>query len=105
MTKFKACDVADMEIDTVCQVVAPGGENIALYRIADGFYATDDLCSHGAAFLSEGDVEGEDIVCPFHGGTFDIKTGDPTAAPCVTPIRSHSVSLDGDAVYIEIIAD
>lgn len=102
MTKFKACEVADMAPDSVRQITAPGGETIALYRIADGFYATDDICSHGAAFLSEGDIEGEDIVCPFHGGTFDIKTGEPTAAPCVVPIRKHVVILVGDDVYIEL---
>jgi nitrite reductase/ring-hydroxylating ferredoxin subunit len=105
MTKFKACDVADMVPDSVRQITAPGGETLALYRLADGFYATDDICSHGAAFLSEGDIEGGDIMCPFHGGTFDIKTGEPTAAPCVVPIRSHLVTLEDDAVYIELQAD
>ena len=50
-------------------------------------------------------VEGEDIMCPFHGGTFDIKTGEPTAAPCVVPIRTHVVTLEDDAVYIELSTD
>lgn len=105
MTKIKACNVADMTPGSVRQITAPGGATIALYRLADGFYATDDICSHGAAFLSEGDIEGEDIMCPFHGGTFDIRTGEPTAAPCVVPIRTHVVTLEGDAVYIEMSTD
>ena len=101
MSRFKACAASDLEPDTVRQIVAPGGECIALYRLHDGFFATDDVCSHGAAYLSEGDIEGDDIVCPFHGGTFDIRTGDATAAPCVVPINSYAVIVEGDDVYID----
>jgi nitrite reductase/ring-hydroxylating ferredoxin subunit len=70
-------------------------------RIADGYFATADLCTHGAACLSEGDIENDEIVCPFHGGTFDIKTGEATAAPCVIPVETYAVVVDGDIVYIE----
>jgi p-cumate 2,3-dioxygenase ferredoxin subunit len=90
-----------MHIDSVRQVRLPNGEMIALYRIADGYFATADLCTHGAACLSEGDIENDEIVCPFHGGTFDIKTGEATAAPCVIPVETYAVVVDGDIVYIE----
>ena len=37
----------------------PDREPIALFNIAGDFYVTDDTCTHGAASLAEGDVEGE----------------------------------------------
>ena len=102
MDRIKACPVSEMSPDSVIQVPRPEGEPIALYRLEDGYYATDDLCSHGSAYLSEGDIEDGNIVCPFHGGMFDIKTGDASAAPCVVPIRSYPVTVEDDAVYIEV---
>jgi len=100
MSKVKACEVNELAVGSVTQVALPDGALVALYRLEDGFFATDDVCSHGAAYLSEGDVEDGNIVCPFHGGTFDIKTGDPTGAPCVVPIRTFSVIVEDDTVYI-----
>lgn len=100
--RIKACATSDMEIDSVRQVELPNGSFAALYRIEDGFFASEDLCSHGAAYLSEGDIEDGDIMCPFHGGTFDIKTGDATGAPCITPVRIHKVVVEHDIVYIDV---
>jgi len=100
MSKVKACAIDELAVGSVTQVALPDGALVALYRLEDGFFATDDICSHGAAYLSEGDVEDGNIVCPFHGGTFDIRTGEPTAAPCVVPIRRFSVFVEDDVLYI-----
>ncbi len=75
---------------------------IALYNLAGRFYATDDLCSHGEASLSEGSIENGQIVCPFHGGSFDIASGEPIAAPCYLAIRSYAVHREGEDLYVEL---
>ena len=87
MNRIKVGPAVALPLNAVRQVVAPGQAPVAIYRLADGFYATDDLCSHGEANLSEGEVEGSEIVCPFHLGKFDIRTGLATAAPCFAPVR------------------
>ena len=36
---------------------------------------TDDICTHGNASSSEGEIEEGKVYCPFHDGAFDIRTG------------------------------
>lgn len=105
MARIKACGVPELGPGSVRQVVLDNGKAIAVYRIDDGFFASDDLCSHGQAYLSEGDIEDGNIVCPFHGGMFDIKTGDATAAPCIVPIKTYPVSVENDSLFIELDSD
>jgi nitrite reductase/ring-hydroxylating ferredoxin subunit len=62
----------------------------------------DDTCTHGQASLSEGTIEGDEIFCPFHMGAFSIKTGEATAPPCVSPLRTYPVRVEGDGVYLEL---
>ena len=50
--------------------------------------------------MSDGYQEGEEIECPFHGGRFGLKTGEPTAFPCVVPIKNYPVTIDDGQVCI-----
>lgn len=103
MPERKALRTAELEDGAVAQVPVDGRDPIALYRIGDEFFATDDICTHGHAFLSEGDVEDGDIVCPFHNGAFDIRTGEPTGPPCSIPIRTYPVRVGEDGyAYIDV---
>jgi phenylpropionate dioxygenase-like ring-hydroxylating dioxygenase large terminal subunit len=48
------------------------GENIVLWKKADGTpAAVADRCCHRTAKLSKGFVEGDHIVCGYHGWTYD----------------------------------
>jgi ethylbenzene dioxygenase ferredoxin subunit len=53
------------------------------------------------AWMTDGYVEGEEVECPFHGGRFNIRTGEPTAFPCVVPLQTYPVQVVGDDVCIE----
>ena len=64
-----------------CKVVQAGGREIALINIDGQFSALDNICPHQGGPLGEGMVEGETITCPWHGWTFDIKTGACTFNP------------------------
>ena len=48
---------------------------VALYRINDEIFATDDVCSHAFALLSTGFLDEHVIECPLHGGMFDVRSG------------------------------
>ena len=79
-----------------------GHPPIAVYKLDGTYFATADTCTHGEASLSEGDIEGDEIICPFHRGAFDIRTGEATLAPCVTAIRTYPVRVEGDGVFIAL---
>jgi nitrite reductase/ring-hydroxylating ferredoxin subunit len=60
------------------------------------------VCTHGEASLSEdGYIDDYRVVCSWHDGQFDLRTGEPMALPCFEPLKSYPVTLDGDAVFIE----
>ena len=47
---------------------------VVLYRLEDGTPAAlYDRCPHRWAPLSEGHVEGDKIICPYHGMQFNIE--------------------------------
>jgi naphthalene 1,2-dioxygenase ferredoxin component len=84
--------------------VAPGGRDIVLFAIEGAVFATDNLCTHGNARLCDGFLEGFEIECPFHQGRFDVRTGSATGAPCVEPVRSWPVKVDGGRVWLDLTA-
>ncbi len=67
------------------------GEAIALLRIAGGWYAIADVCTHDQGPLGEGEVEGFEIECPRHGARFDVRTGKALLLPAVVDIPAYPV--------------
>lgn len=77
------------------------GHRIALYRCDGEFFATDNMCTHAEALLSEGYVEDGCVECPLHQGRFDIRTGKALCAPVTVDVRTHAVKREGDDVYVQ----
>jgi len=81
--------------------VETAGLELAVFNLGGQFYVMDDVCSHGPGSLSEGFIEGEEIECDFHNGRFNIKSGEPTAPPCVVRQKIYPVSVDDGTVFID----
>jgi nitrite reductase/ring-hydroxylating ferredoxin subunit len=47
------------------------GQRIALFNVEGTYYAIGDSCTHRGGPLSEGDVQGTKVTCPWHGADFD----------------------------------
>ena len=88
--------------DVTCVVVE--GREIALYRIGDEFFATDDACTHAHGSLCEGYLEGEEIECPLHAGRFNVRTGEATGSPATEALATYEVRRDGEDILIGIPA-
>jgi nitrite reductase/ring-hydroxylating ferredoxin subunit len=70
------CAVDDLPVGTM-RAFPVAGTKIVLYRLADGFYATQASCTHVFAPLAKGKIlDGCKVQCPFHRARFDIRTGD-----------------------------
>ncbi len=66
---------------------------IVIFNLAGRFFAIGDVCSHDNGPVGDGEIEGEEIICPRHGGRFDIRTGQATSLPAVTDIPSYPVRV------------
>jgi 3-phenylpropionate/trans-cinnamate dioxygenase ferredoxin subunit len=77
------------------------GRTICVTRVGDQVFAIDDTCSHSDASLSEGDVTDFKIECWLHGAEFDLRTGEALTPPAFAPLKTYSVSVDGDSVTVD----
>jgi p-cumate 2,3-dioxygenase ferredoxin component len=101
--KIKVCDATAVGSGEMIGVEIEGLPKLAVYRIGDEYYCSQDLCTHGAASLSdEGDLNGYIIECTWHDGKFDIRTGQPCALPCTEALRTFPVTVEGGEVFIDV---
>ncbi len=84
------------------KLVEVDGREIAVFNCDDEYYAIDNECTHVGGPLCEGDIEGETVICPWHGAEFNIRTGEVLAPPAEDSVTSYKVSVEGEAIKIEI---
>jgi nitrite reductase/ring-hydroxylating ferredoxin subunit len=78
------------------------GRKIALYRIAGKVYATDNVCTHAYALLSDGYVENGCIECPLHQGLFEIATGKGKGAPITADLETFPAKEEEGWALVEL---
>jgi len=84
------------------QCIEVEGRKIALFNIDGRFYAVDETCTHRGGPLSQGDVEGRQVTCPWHGARFDLETGNVLGPPAPRPVGAYRVIVEGDRVKLEL---
>jgi nitrite reductase/ring-hydroxylating ferredoxin subunit len=78
------------------------GKPIALYNLDGTIYATDNVCTHAFAMLTDGWLDGEVIECPLHAGRFEIKTGKGLGPPIPCDLKTYKVRVVGDEVQVDL---
>ncbi len=79
-----------------------GDELIVLANVDGDIYALEDQCSHQEFPLADGELDGGDVVCVYHGARFDACTGKNKTLPAVRPVRAFPVEIrDGD-IYVDV---
>ena len=101
MTFERACALADVPKDEALAVTI-GEYDVAVARHNDEVFALQDLCSHAAVSLSEGEVEDCSVECWLHGSRFDLRTGKPTGLPATEPVATFPAEIRGDDIYVDI---
>jgi 3-phenylpropionate/trans-cinnamate dioxygenase ferredoxin subunit len=84
-------------VGVVCE-----GKRIALFRLEDGIYAMDDVCSHEYSLLSEGEVWDGEVSCAKHGSRFNIRTGAVRGLPATLPVKTYPVRVEDGAIYVDL---
>jgi nitrite reductase (NADH) small subunit len=87
------------------RALAVGDEQIAVFRLRDGtLRALGAVCPHLGGPLADGLMDGQVVICPLHGYTYDLNTGEETASGG-DPVRAYTVTLDADReVVVEAAA-
>lgn len=101
MAKHRVAKVSEVAPGTTKRVVVAGNE-LLLCNPGGNLYAIEDVCTHDGGPLDQGQLEGETVVCPRHGATFDVRTGDALTLPAVVPLMTYPVSIEGDDVFVDV---
>ncbi len=84
------------------KLVEVQGKKFALFNVDGKFYAIDNTCTHRGGPLSEGELKGDEVTCPWHGSHFNVKTGSVLTPPARQGVKIFPVRVTGDDVEVEI---
>ncbi len=56
-------------------VVVTGPHELAIFNVDGEFFCTENTCPHQDGPLGDGRLEGDVIICPWHGWEFNVRTG------------------------------
>ena len=97
----KLADQSDLPSEGEAKEFPCGDKMICVVNVNGVITAMDNVCLHRGGPLGQGMVEGDKLVCPWHGWQWDPKTGEavhnPAAKLAVYPLKTE----DGD-VMIEV---
>ena len=94
------CAAADVPVNCAKRVACGRRAAIAVFNVDGEFFALDDLCTHGSASLSAGEIDKGQVICPLHFGSFEIRTGKPIDPPCDIPAVSRPVVVVDGRIYM-----
>lgn len=100
----RVCAQAEVAPESV-KAFEVGDRRLAVFNIGGKIYVTDDECTHAAASLADGTLEGDVIECCLHFGAFHVPTGAVKAPPCAVALRTYKVLLQGDDVFVDLDKD
>ena len=83
------------------RMVDVSGRHVAVFRLGDELFAIDNMCLHRGGPLCDGDIDNGVVTCPWHGWSYEIRTGTMVQDPRVGVSR-HEIRLDGDNVAVRL---
>lgn len=82
--------------------VRPVRKRIAVFNVDGGFFALGNMCTHRGTSLAEGTIAGCEVICPCHGATYAIKTGEVLAPPAPRGVARYGIRVTGPDIAVEV---
>jgi nitrite reductase/ring-hydroxylating ferredoxin subunit len=84
------------------RLVEVKGKRIAVFNVDGQFFVLDNTCTHRGGPLAEGKISGHEVTCPWHGATFDIRSGEVVGPPARQAVTRYSVRVTGPDLEVEV---
>jgi len=78
------------------------GTELCVVNLSGTVYAISDVCTHKYCRLSDGYIEGENIICPCHLSVFSLKTGKVLEPPASVDLAVYKVRIEGNDIEVEM---
>jgi nitrite reductase/ring-hydroxylating ferredoxin subunit len=102
MTEFVKVAQQDEVEEGELVPVEVDGEPICLTKIDGVVYAFTDNCTHISGPLSDGDLQGCVLTCPWHGAQFDVRTGKVLRGPARQNIMTYPVKIEDASILVSL---
>ena len=99
MSAIRAASLADLK--TGMTAVDLDGVKVLLVRDGDDVRAFEGTCPHAKAPLEQGALCEGRIICPWHMGTFDARTGALLEPVAMRGLQRYAVEIEGDDVLVD----
>ena len=77
-------------------------QKILLANVNGNYYALSNVCMHRGCQLSKGKLQGETVVCPCHGSTYELKTGNFVKGPTKKPQPVYELKVENNDIMINL---
>jgi nitrite reductase (NADH) small subunit len=75
---------------------------VLLANLDGAVRATGASCPHADGPLGDGFLDGQEVVCPWHGWRFDVTTGDCTRPAAQARIPTYPVRIEDGTVWVAV---
>jgi nitrite reductase/ring-hydroxylating ferredoxin subunit len=83
-------------------LVNANGTEIALFNVDGNYFALSNACTHEEGPLAEGEISGHEVICPWHGAKFDIRTGEVLGPPAYDAVTRYEVRVTGGDIEVAV---
>ena len=84
------------------KLVEINGKEIALFNVGGSYHAIDNTCTHVGGPLCEGELDGAEVTCPWHGAVFDVTSGQVLGPPAPESVARYNVRVEGSNIEVEV---
>ncbi|MFM7795626.1 MAG: Rieske (2Fe-2S) protein [Candidatus Nitrosotenuis sp.] len=97
----KACTSDQLKINEMYSIDIDE-KKIMITNLGGKIHATDRICTHAEADLSNGFLTNDGIRCPLHLSVFNLENGESLNPPAEIPIKIYNVKIDDKEIYVEV---
>lgn len=98
--KVKLCSLSDIPVGKA-KSFNIDGEEISVVNLGGKIFAVSNICPHQHARLVNGTggiIEGETIICPMHGWSYDVKTGKPVYGE--GKLKTYTIEISNGKIWL-----
>ena len=99
MAFVRVAKAGDIAPGTVHEVQT-GGKPVALANVGGKFYAISGTCLHRGGPLGQGSLDGNVLMCPWHGWQFDVTTG-KVSGNATVGVDCYQLEVRGDELFVD----
>ncbi len=102
MSEFvKLTTVSELPPEGEAREFEINGKTICVAHTIEGCAAMDNVCVHRGGPLGQGVVDGNKVICPWHGWAFDANTG-ASAHNADVRVTIYPMKIEGDDVFVAL---